>query len=61
MQGGRYGIIVWEFSHGQKFWPVVLLVITVSPKVLLDDSINSFSLALGLGVKGSRYFLLDAY
>jgi len=61
MQGGQDSIIVWEFSYGQKFWPIVLLVITVSPKVLLNDGINSFSLAIGLGVKGSLYFLLDAY
>jgi len=61
MHGGQDSIVVWEFSHGQKFWPIALLVITVSPEVLLDDGINSFSLAIGIGVEGTWYFLLDTY
>ena len=58
---GRYSVVVCEFSHGQDFRPVVLLVINVPPKVLFQNCIDPFCLTIGLWVEPCRQIQGNTY
>ena len=45
---GRQGVVVREFSYGEEFRPITLLIVTVPTKVLFYKGINSFCLAICL-------------
>src|SRR5882724_7626319 len=52
-------VVVCELCKGEKVDPVILLVIAVYTKVLLQDLIDPFGLAIGLWVVSSRKVGLD--
>ena len=54
------GIVVHELGQGQEVNPVILLIIDVHLKVLLQDLVDPFGLAVGLRVIGHQKVGLDA-
>ena len=50
--GFGLGVVVAEFGNWQEFLPVILLVVTVCPEVLLEGGIGPLCLCVHLWVKG---------
>ncbi len=59
--GGRRmcTVVMCEHSKGKPFCPIGLEVIDEHSEVFFNLLIDSFSLSIGLGVKGSRGIALD--
>ena len=57
--GGRNSVVVSKLSKGKEVSPIILLIIAVGSKVLFQNGIDSFSLAICLWVKGSAEVLGD--
>ena len=53
-------IVVCKLSEGEEVDPVVLLIVDVHPKVLFQDLVDPFGLAVSLRVVGCREVGLDA-
>src|SRR5882724_3088419 len=47
-------VVVCKLGQGKEVNPIVLLVVDVHPKILLQDLVHLFSLAISLGVVGGR-------
>lgn len=57
--GGVRGIVVGKFGEGEEVGPVVLLIVDVDSKVLFENLIDVFCLAIGFGVIGCGKIRLD--
>ena len=44
--GSTQSIVIQELSKGQEFRPIILLIGTINPEVLLEGMVHSFSLAV---------------
>jgi len=53
-------VIVCKLGQGKEVDPIVLLVVDIHPKILFQDLVDPFGLAVSLRVIGSRKVGLDA-
>ena len=53
-------IVVCKLGQGKEVDPIVLLVVDVHPKILFQDLVDPFGLAIHLRVIGGRKVGLDA-
>src|SRR5882724_253627 len=53
-------VVVWKLSQGQEVDPIILLVVDVYPKILFQDLVDPFGLAVSLRVIGHQKVGLDA-
>ena len=58
---GRNRFVIRKFCYGQNLHPIVLLVVNITMQVLFQNAINSFSLAIRLGVESCGQVLGNAY
>ena len=64
-EGGDHGrrvrrVVVRKLGQGKEVGPIVLLVVDVYPKILFQDLVDPFGLAIRLRVIGSRKVGFDA-